>query len=93
MKKHKRGIVFYLLVSFILVYIGVQIFQVRSKISEKEKELAQYQDKIAQQTVDNTNLQKELDGELTQEQIERIARERLGLISPDEQIYINVTGD
>ena len=93
MKKHKRGIVFYLLVSFILVYIGVQIFQVRAKISEKEKELAQYQDKIAQQTVDNTNLQKELDGELTQEQIERIARERLGLISPDEQIYINVTGD
>lgn len=93
MKKHKRGIVFYLLVSFILVYIGVQIFQVRAKISGKEKELAQYQDKIAQQTVDNTNLQKELDGELTQEQIERIARERLGLISPDEQIYINVTGD
>ncbi len=93
MKKHKRGIVFYLLVSFILVYIGVQIFHVRTQISEKEKELAQYQDKIAQQTVDNTNLQKELDGELTQEQIERIARERLGLISPDEQIYINVTGD
>ena len=93
MAKHRRGIIFYLLIALILVYIGVQIFQVQGRIADKQAELAELEDKIEKKTIDNINLSKEVEGELTQEQIERIARERLGLISPDEQIYINVTGE
>lgn len=93
MAKHRRGIIFYLLVALILVYIGVKIFQVQGRIAEKQAELAEIEGKIEKTTIDNINLEKEVEGELTQEQIERIARERLGLISPDEQIYINITGE
>lgn len=93
MKKARRGIVLKLLIVAVLIYVGVKIVQVRKQIPAKEKQVVAYDEKIEQQTIANANLQKEIDSEWTQEQIKKFARDRLGLISPDEQIYINVTGE
>ena len=93
MKKARRGIVLKLLIAAVLVYVGVQIIQVRAQIPAKQKQLQEYEQKIEDQTIKNVGLQKEIEMEFTEEQIKKIARERLGLISPDEQIYINITGE
>lgn len=93
MKKARRGIVLKLLIAAVLVYVGVQIIQVRAQIPSKQKQLQEYEQKIEDQTIKNVGLQKEIEMEFTEEQIKKIARERLGLISPDEQIYINITGE
>ena len=61
------------------------------EIREKEKEAEQIQAQIAEQQAENERLQAVVDGGDEQEYIERVAREKLGYVMPDEKVYYDIT--
>ncbi|MGN0520824.1 MAG: septum formation initiator family protein [Candidatus Fimenecus sp.] len=71
---------------FVISFISAQL-----EIREKEKEAAQIQAQIVAQQAENERLQAVVDGGDEKEYIERVAREKLGYVMPDEKVYYDIT--
>lgn len=93
MRKKKRGTLLKVLLLVFAIYSAVTLISLQIQIDAKNKELSVLKNQIKQQTQKNGQIQSQLESELTDEQIARIAREKLGYVFPDERIYINVPGN
>lgn len=74
-------------VSLVLSLISSQV-----EIVAKRQQLENVQALVAAQEAENTELQRTMEAETEQEYIERVAREKLGYVSPDEQVYVDMSG-
>jgi len=90
MKKRRRPRWFILIVLIVIVNYFYILYEQQKMIDSKKAQLNEIQAKIAEETENNEYLKKEKEMVLTDEYIEKIARERLGLISPGEKIYVDV---
>lgn len=93
MKRRKGSIVVKLLLIAVAVYTVVQLINLQIAIYDKKAEAADLQGKVELQRQKNDTLQKEVDRQLTEEQIKRIARDKLGLSEDGEQVFVNISGD
>lgn len=81
------------LVTFIVAVTSiVTLAKAQTSISEKQKILDDLNTKIAQQTAENEELEKKLNGNLD-DYIEDYARDKLDMVKPGEHVYINTVGD
>lgn len=71
----------------LLAYGFITLMNMRSKVSEAAKTEAQLQTKVEQIQEENAALQHALDHQDDPDTIEDIAREKLGLVMPDESIF------
>lgn len=93
--KNPKGRVHFLLKSFVLLFIFyfmIQFVIMGSQIREKKQELGALEQQVAQQQLTNDELQNMLDSGLTDEYIERIARDKLGLAYQGERVFIDISG-
>lgn len=74
------------------VYLVVVSIQLMFQIREKRKEVETLNSQIVAQEQENLELNRFLTGGNEQDQIERIAREKLGFARPDERVYYNIGG-
>ena len=94
-KKAPKRKAHFLLKSFALrfvFYFVIQFIVIASQIREKKQELASLQDQVDEQQLANDELQNMLDSGLTDEYIERIARDKLGLAYQGERVFIDISG-
>ncbi len=90
MNKGKKSplLLFLLLVIFLyLSYIAVNQQQL---MHAKNLTLSKLQDKIDQEARLNEELNKEKDMIQSDEYIEKVARERLGMVKKDERVYVDI---
>ncbi|HOQ08444.1 MAG TPA: septum formation initiator family protein [Clostridiales bacterium] len=89
MKKSKVSIgIFILLVIFLyLSYIAVNQ---QKLINAKNLELNRLEDKIAEEMKINEELKKQNEMIESDEYIERIAREKLGMVRKNERVYVDI---
>ena len=91
MKGIKSGIVPKIIIAAVIVYIVVSIISLHTQIAAKKAEADALSHKMDILTEENESLQETLLSELTEEQIRQIAREKLGLVSADDEVYYNVS--
>lgn len=94
-KKAPKRKAHFLLKSFALLfvfYFVIQFIVIASQIREKKQELAELQAQVDEQQLANDELQNMLDSGLTDEYIERIARDKLGLAYQGERVFIDISG-
>ncbi len=72
----------YFLISFVSATIDIR---------EKEKEQAEVHARYEAQMAENERLQSVVDGGDEKEYIERVAREKLGYVMPNEKVYYDIT--
>jgi cell division protein FtsB len=88
--KARRRITFILLYAIFLGYGAYQILFVQyAQISSLRKQQEILRENIAQEVEKNETLTEEYSLGNTDDVVERIAREKLGLIMPDEKIYVD----
>ncbi|MBQ6569918.1 MAG: septum formation initiator family protein [Clostridia bacterium] len=75
------------------VFLAVNIIIVLTDISEKKSQISEVRAAITEQTVQNNELKRIIEAGNSDEYIERIARERYGLVLPDERVFINTLGE
>lgn len=87
MKLKRAGILTKLIVVILLVYAVSTLAGLHSKISDANAELARLQDTVDAQNAKNAELEYAVNNSDNPSVIEDIARERLGLVYPDEKIF------
>lgn len=91
-KRKKRGVVLKLLLCAFVVYSAINLVKISIDIKEKQDTLAQLNQSVERQTVENETMKSALQKGMTKEEVEKISRDKLDLASPDERVFINIDG-
>lgn len=79
------------LILFLVVfigYVGYAVFNTEIRIHELKAKEASLQDELQKLSVEKEQLLKDLEESRSLESIERIAREKLKMVKPNEVIYV-----
>ena len=76
---------------FVFVYIIFTFAKQQIYLSKCDDISKSYEEKIAEVKLEQQRLEDELDKADTDEYLERMAREKLGLIKANERIFVDVT--
>ncbi len=74
---------------FIVVYVAVTVYSQHSTIKESERILANYNEDIKEQEEIAREIDEEKSEIGTDEYIEKVARDKLGMCKEDEKIFID----
>lgn len=92
MKLKKSSAITKIVILALIIYAVASFISVRSKTAEALQEKTALQQKVTQMSEANAELQYGIDHSTDDQTIEDIAREKLGLVKPDEVIFYD-TGD
>ncbi len=92
MRRAKSGFFVKLILLAFFVYASTQIIDLQIQIQGKKNEIETLTAENEQLTAENESMEGDLANGLTDEQVEKIAREKLGLANPDETVFVGITG-
>lgn len=73
------------------VYAAFTMVSLQLQIAEKKEEQAQLRAQIEEQELRNAEIKALLESENSDEYVARIAREKLGYISPGERVFVDIS--
>lgn len=79
------------MVMVVCVYVAVVFVQQRITLSKCDKLAEEYQAKISEAQLEKRRLEDELKKAGTDEYLERVARDKLGLVKANERVFIDIT--
>jgi len=91
--KKKKSVLWRLLLIGVSVYMVVTLAGLWNNLNESRAELKALEEQKAVKQTEIDELKKLLDSGSKEELIERAARERLGYVYSDEQIFIDISGN
>ena len=80
-----------LLILVVCVYVGFTLIKQQITLSDCGDMADDYKTKIAEAESENQRLEEELKKAGTDEYLERVAREELGLVKANERVFIDIT--
>ena len=89
-KKKKNKFLWRGLFLLAVVYVIVSVISLRLQINEAQQKLTLLTEQLKQQEMQNSKLDDLLAAD-EQQQIEQTARDKLGLVYPDERVYIDIS--
>lgn len=92
-KKRRKSILLRLLVFGVSAYMLVTLTGLWHTLSNKEKQLSELQSQYEKEQRDVENLKSVLADEDMSQLIEKAARERLGYVYSNEEVYIDISGN
>lgn len=75
----------------LLVYMAITLLNLQSQIQDAEEDLEEYETQIEQQEQINAQLQSDVENGTDEEELEDIARYKLGLVEPGEKVFYDIT--
>lgn len=90
-KPQKHSFILTLALLLAVGYFVISFISAQLEIREKEKQAAEIRAQVEQQQAENERLQAVVDGGDEKQYIERVAREKLGYVMPDEKVYYDIT--
>lgn len=90
LNKRKKPIFKILLILILLVYFSFKICDQQKILDAKSREMEQLQSMIKEEKQLNEELLKRKETLFSDEHIERIAREKLGMVKTEEKIFIDI---
>lgn len=74
----------------LIIYFAYVIVSQQQTISEKSDKLKECQAKIQEETTTNKQLKVEKENSRSDEFIEKIAREKLGMVKQNERVFVDI---
>jgi cell division protein FtsB len=75
-----------------VAYAAVLLIDLQVTLASRKQELAELQQKYEEKRIANKELELQLQQGMDEEYVERIAREKLDYVAPDEKVYIDISG-
>lgn len=91
MKKAKHSFILSLALLLVAGYFVIGLVQSQMDIREKQNEIAAAKAQYQQELDENERLQAVANGGDQSAYMERVAREKLGYVMPDEKVYYDIT--
>lgn len=86
-----KALVKTLAVLAVCVSVGCTLIKQQVELSKRDDVKREYEAKIAEAQAEQQKLEDELEAAGTDEYQERVAREELGLVKPNERVFIDIT--
>lgn len=90
MKKKKKSKFWFIVIALILLYSGYVSVNLKGLLESKKEQHADLQNKITLQKKQKAELEKQMKNVNSDEYIEKMAREELGMVKKNERVYIDV---
>lgn len=90
MRLKRSSLLTKLLILVLIVYATVTLVSLQSQVTEKETEAQSLQTSIEAARQENLRLQQAIDNLDTDEGVEAVARQKLGLVSKGEIVFYDV---
>ena len=90
--KREKSIIVRLLVLGVSVYMIITLSSLFGQLSKKRAELMERQDVLANMQLELDDLKTLLDEGTDNQIIEKAARERLGYVFSDEEVFLDISG-
>lgn len=91
-KVGRKSLMLRLCIFAFVVYAVVLLIDMQIDIANRNRQLNELAQRVETQRISNKELERQLAMGMDQEHIERVARERLGFIAPDETVFVDVSG-
>ena len=92
MRRKKRvGLATKIFVAIFAVYAAFTLVSLQIQISAKREEQAALRAQIEEQALRNAEIEAILNNEDNDEYIARIARDKLGYVSPGERVFVDIS--
>lgn len=91
-KKRRKSVILRLLLLAFSVYILVSLIHYQVQLTNHRSDLAEKQSTLEAKSLEVSELERLLESGTESQLIERAARERLGYVYPDEQVYVDLSG-
>ncbi len=88
-KLNKKKFVLAMVVIFFVIYFVYTMIWQQMMLSKKNRQIEQLQQEIQQATAQTEKLEKELSNLNDPDYLEKIAREKLGLVLPNERVFVD----
>lgn len=91
-KKRRKSVILRLLLLAFSVYILISLINYQVQLTNHRRDLAEKQSTLEAKNLEVSELKRLLESGTESQLIERAARERLGYVYPDEQVYVDLSG-
>ncbi len=91
MKFIKSSLLMKLVILILVVYATVTLVRLRTQIADKKEEAASLTSAITSTQQENNRLQDDIDGLETDQGLEDVARDQLGMVSEGELVFQDVS--
>ena len=90
--KQKKNLMLKVCIFAFVAYAAVLLINMQVNLAGRKQQLAELQIRHEVRRIANKELERRLKEGEDQEYIERIAREKLDYVAPDERVYIDISG-
>ena len=90
-KRPRAGLLTKLVIVALLAAIGWQLYGLQGKVAAAQAEKERYAAQVAQTQRENDALAADIEAGVTREKIEEIARDELGLVTPKEYVFEDIS--
>ena len=90
MKKKKKSKFWFIVIALIVLYSGYISYSLKGLLDSKKEQHADLQNKISLQKKQKADLEKQMKNINSDEYIEKVAREKLGMVKKNERVYVDV---
>lgn len=88
-----KGIIVAIALLVFTIYVVISLILIGNDIKAKRQETVELQAQIVDKETINKELQDLIDNGADAEYIIKIAKEKLGLVYPDERVYVDISGN
>ena len=90
MRFKKSSLLTKILILVMVIYATVTLVSLQNQVTVREAEAARLQTRIEEARQENLRLEQAIDNLDTDEGVEAVARQKLGLVAPGEIVYYDV---
>lgn len=91
-KKSRKSVILRICIIAFTFYAAVMLVDMQVTLSERRQDLDELKQAYENQRLENKELERQLDMEMDDEYIERIARDKLDYVYPDERVFVDISG-
>lgn len=93
MKRRRAYLLTVLVIAALILYAGVRLVLMQQKLADAEKTADELQAEVEQLEKSNAALEYAVENADDPDVLESVARDKLGLVKPDDRVFIDPAGD
>ncbi len=93
MKRRRAYLLTVLVIAALILYAGIRLVRMQQKLADAERTAGELQAEVEQLEKSNAALEYAVENADDPDVLESVARDKLGLVKPDDRVFIDPAGD
>lgn len=91
-EKKKKNVILSVIIALVVVYVVFLMVDMQVSLAAKKEELQLLEQEYEIRRMENKDLKRQIANGVDEEEVERVAREQLEYVAPEEKVFIDISG-